>query len=408
MSLKEPLLGNQASGTEGPTRGSIAKAAGFLSLVLLGAAGYGRLGAKSSAAVEPAAMFGAGKDSARCVFLYSDNVPESLSKNLTVSDGFINNAKKTAITNVATQTSSPDDVLNGKLLCVKGFFTDFAPTLKEADKLLGYTPEKEQQGGIKRSITQVHAMDGGQVQKAYWYYQKAGVLKTRNRDMTVAMFGCTGGTGIATMAKLLKYGNKVICLVRNATRLPDELRNNPRVFLVIGNATDPLAVSNTVQGSDAVVVVLGPGSKGKDAKVCSEAQPLINAALNQNNPEERMVVVTSMGVEERMVVVTSMGVGSSYKHLSFITKLLVSTILRGPIADKNKQEETVEREIRNYILVRPGGLKNGNGTGTWEAAEDIKSGSIPREDVAAFIVDEALGTDKWRRQGVTVVSAPRK
>eukprot|EP00457_Paulinella_chromatophora_P003817 gb/GEZN01003825.1/.p1 GENE.gb/GEZN01003825.1/~~gb/GEZN01003825.1/.p1 ORF type:complete len:221 (+),score=37.54 gb/GEZN01003825.1/:25-663(+) len=209
----------------------------------------------------------------------------------------------------------------------------------------------------------------------------------------LGVIGTTGGTGLATVRAFLDQGKdrSVKCLVRDPQKLPEDLRENKSVTVVVGDAMDAKKVADVVTDVDAVVVSLG--STKTNPKICSEAQPVINKALNASNPNARMVVVSSLGV------------GSSYEHCSFLTKIFVNLMISGPVADKCIQEAAVEKDIKNYVLVRPGGLQNTPGTGKWLAAPDVSGGMIPREDVAKFIVQEALGTDKWKNKGVTVVGA---
>eukprot|EP00808_Paulinella_micropora_P014137 g67996.t1 len=207
----------------------------------------------------------------------------------------------------------------------------------------------------------------------------------------VGLFGCTGGTGLATLRGLVNAGSSVQCLLRNPESLPKELRENKAVKLIVGDAKDEKSVDKVVEGADALIVSLG--GRRENPKICSEAQAVINKSANKYAPNARMVVVTSLGVRE------------SYDHCSFFTKALVNTIISAAIADKCIQEALVEKEIKNFVFVRPGGLVDGPGNGKWQASPTVSGGRIPREDVAAFILKEALCSDKWLKKGVSVVSA---
>ena len=46
------------------------------------------------------------------------------------------------------------------------------------------------------------------------------------------------------------------------------------------------------------------------------------------------------------------------------------------------------RTLKNWVVVRPGGLIDGEGKGHWHAAEDACGSypTIPRADVADFVV----------------------
>mmetsp|Transcript_20283 Transcript_20283/g.24232 ORF Transcript_20283/g.24232 Transcript_20283/m.24232 type:complete len:238 (+) Transcript_20283:196-909(+) len=195
----------------------------------------------------------------------------------------------------------------------------------------------------------------------------------------IALFGGTGGTGLSFLSQAVEKGHKVTALVRQVDKVPEELRNNPAVTLVEGNSLDPEKVTQVVKGAESVVISLGSSSgKEEDKKVCSESQPIINAAVNAECPQAKVVAVTSLGV------------GDSYDHITLFTKLAVNTILARPIEDKNVQEASLKADVENYTIVRPGGLTNDPPTGQWEASETVGGGRIARADVAKFILEQCL------------------
>eukprot|EP00457_Paulinella_chromatophora_P005485 gb/GEZN01005502.1/.p1 GENE.gb/GEZN01005502.1/~~gb/GEZN01005502.1/.p1 ORF type:complete len:439 (+),score=63.45 gb/GEZN01005502.1/:23-1339(+) len=310
---------------------------------------------------------------------------------------------------LATPTGARRDIVKGKLQCYPS--SVFPEKLKFADSLIGFDPAQPTKGQVRRSMCTVVKEDGYS-ESAYWYYQdNPGAVQSASGKPhpTIAMFGCSGGTGLATLQKLVQAAYNVQCLVRNPDKLPEELKSSHQVKLLVGDARDEMLVMQTVTGADAVVVVLGGNTTnnevfavlgkfrvGSEVNICSQAQPIINRAVNKICPDARMVVVTSLGV------------GSSYKYCSFATKAIVNTVLRQAIADKNLQEEMVTKEIKNYIFVRPVlGLNRNAGTGRWKAAEDVEGGNLPREDLASFVVQDALNTAKWLKKGVTVVGVDK-
>lgn len=213
--------------------------------------------------------------------------------------------------------------------------------------------------------------------------------------MKIAIFGATGGTGLHLLGKLLGTGlHSVSCLVRNPNKLPKNL-NRDKLSIVVGEATDEKKVSETLTGADTVIVTLGGRPKGPGWNICSRAQPFINHALMKECPAARMVVVSSIGV------------GDHYKHLSLPGWFFAYWVIWDALQDKLKQENSVKDDIKNWVIVRPGGLTDKPGKAKWTAAPDACSFStmIPREDVAAFIVQECLpGSDQWLNKAVAVVS----
>ena len=130
--------------------------------------------------------------------------------------------------------------------------------------------------------------------------------------------------------------------------------------------------------------------------VCSVSQRLINEALEK----------TEDGKKARMVCISSIGVGDHYQHCSFFAKFFASWVIPEALADKQIQEEMC-RNLENWIVVRPGGLIDAPGLGTYYAAEDACGfyPTIPRADVAAFVVEECLPPeDRWLRRSVALVT----
>eukprot|EP00128_Syssomonas_multiformis_P014059 Colp12_sorted_trinity150504_noHs@21254 len=111
--------------------------------------------------------------------------------------------------------------------------------------------------------------------------------------MRIALFGATGGTGLAFLLQAVQANHKVTCLVRDPSKVPAELANNTdSVRLVIGHSRDQEKVEETIKDAEATVVILGPSGKSspENTVVCSESQRFINNAVNKFNPSQRVVV----------------------------------------------------------------------------------------------------------------------
>lgn len=111
----------------------------------------------------------------------------------------------------------------------------------------------------------------------------------------------------------------------------DEFKSNNGVKIIQGDALNPADVKKTIEGQEMVVVALGGRPNAR--QVCSQAQPLINKAVKENNVK-------------RMVVVTSMGCNESYEDGGLVIRLLVNTILRSAISDKNIQEDSIRADFK--------------------------------------------------------------
>jgi nucleoside-diphosphate-sugar epimerase len=76
--------------------------------------------------------------------------------------------------------------------------------------------------------------------------------------MQITVFGATGGIGRHVVDQALADGHDVVAYVRT----PDKLdRHSPRLRVVVGELSDPAAIQQAVQGSQAVISALGPSLK---------------------------------------------------------------------------------------------------------------------------------------------------
>ena len=161
---------------------------------------------------------------------------------------------------------------------------------------------------------------------------------------TIAVFGASGKTGSECVFQALSNGVDVIALVRN----PDKLRiplgsggeragqlyfdmemKNKELTVIKGDVTNPSDVEFVFQSDtniDSVIVALG--GRTKDVGLTM----LTNGTSN---------IINSMVSRDltRVAVVTSVGAGDSIKQAPWSFWLLMMTVMRNIMADKNNQEE---------------------------------------------------------------------
>ncbi|KAL1256349.1 hypothetical protein QQF64_011894 [Cirrhinus molitorella] len=73
----------------------------------------------------------------------------------------------------------------------------------------------------------------------------------------VAIFGSTGMTGLATLPIAVAAGYNVTVLVRDAARLPPDHKASR---VVVGDVLNKDDVKKTLEGQDAVIIILGTRS----------------------------------------------------------------------------------------------------------------------------------------------------
>ncbi|KAM4627089.1 flavin reductase (NADPH) [Polymixia lowei] len=93
----------------------------------------------------------------------------------------------------------------------------------------------------------------------------------------VAMFGATGMTGLVTLQQAAAAGYNVTVLVRDAARLPADHKASR---VVVGDVLKKEDVRKTMEGQDAVIIVLGTRNDLSPTTMMSEGTKNILEAMN--------------------------------------------------------------------------------------------------------------------------------
>jgi hypothetical protein len=207
------------------------------------------------------------------------------------------------------------------------------------------------------------------------------------KDKPVFIAGGSSGVGFEVVKKLSALGVPTKVLVR----WPDAqamLNALDHVTAVLGDALDEAAVQNCMNGCVAAITTLG-GQPSDDTGI------RVDYVGNSNVVEQAGI----LGVE-RIILVTSVGCGSTIGAISKEVYRALETALEA----KGK----AERDLKTYTnldwtIIRPGGLKSEESTGSAVVTEDIMaSGSITREDCASLIV-QVLASKSCTRRELTAV-----
>jgi len=199
--------------------------------------------------------------------------------------------------------------------------------------------------------------------------------------MKLGVLGAAGATGIPLVEQALAAGHRVTALVRSGQKLTI---TNPNLHVVEGDATDRAAVSEAMNGSDAVISVLG--ARGP---VIAEATRAIVAVANQEGPE-RIVMLSSFAVAR--------------DRLTPVSKLVTRMAMGSQIRDKAAGEDVLRASGLDWTIVYATKLTNGPEAGASVVPETEKVGmsqKISRADVASFLL-QAARDDLYSRRGVVI------
>lgn len=207
--------------------------------------------------------------------------------------------------------------------------------------------------------------------------------------MKLAIFGATGGTGLALTRQALDHGHSVRVLVRNPNRMP---LVNANMRVVLGNVLDRESVTKTLLGSDAALSCLGSRNLLRNVQVVSEGTRLILSVMKQQGLR-------------RLVVESAFGAGESLTQATLLERLVFATLLWAPYQDKNLMEPEVKASGLEWTILRPVMLTNGVLTNRYTVSTSRPArGSVSREDVAAAML-RAVEERLWVGESPSVCGA---
>lgn len=201
--------------------------------------------------------------------------------------------------------------------------------------------------------------------------------------LNIGVFGGSQGVGKLCISQALDQGHKITVLARDISKLSD-LVGNPNLKIIQGDVMNEEKVKEVVQNQNVIINSLG----GLD-DIASKGTKVIIDAMKEKNIK-------------RIITCTSLGVGDSYNDCSFLTKTFIWGFISKPIADKNIQEKLLFESGLENIIVRPARLMNEPAKGTFKT-QGVSSGSIPRADVAAFMLKQ-LESNEYLGKAVSLAS----
>src|SRR6267143_2534355 len=215
-------------------------------------------------------------------------------------------------------------------------------------------------------------------------WRKAPVRKTGKQvsrgwgnRMRVLVIGATGATGRHLVQQALAQGHQVTAFVRDPAKLQIEHAN---LRVAQGNVLDYASVESAMRGQSAVVSALGHKRFFYPNKIQSNGMRNILRAMNACDVP-------------RLICETALGIGNSVGRLGLPhTFFILPLILPFYMWDKLRQEELIAASDRDWVIVRPGVLTNGEARGSYRHGSKVGSYLWPvriaRADVADFMLKQ--------------------
>ncbi|KAI8826133.1 uncharacterized protein EV422DRAFT_155029 [Fimicolochytrium jonesii] len=257
----------------------------------------------------------------------------------------------------------------------------------------------------------------------------------------ILFFGASRGCGLEAAVFLLQDPvNYLTLFLRNPEGLDERLKGNDRVKTVSGDCFDIESVRTAFQSIGAPVdtVIFSIGSRNLDFKQNPFRPPIVPAKITERCISNIIPLLREQseqtGVHARLVAVSSSGLGPiGHRELPLVMRPMYSWMLHHPHADKIKLEGTVfhaaglphidpevekdlqqdglthiasadEWRLREFILVRPAFLTNGDLTEKYRVDEHLVSYTVSRLDIGHFIATQCVGAEKtkWVNKAVTI------
>jgi len=208
--------------------------------------------------------------------------------------------------------------------------------------------------------------------------------------MKIAVFGSTGGTGLALIGQALQRGHHVTALVRDIQKMSI---TSPQLEVIQGDVLAPDSVKRVVDDADAVISVLGVRLGQEPGTVRSEGTRNIVKALQDADVK-------------RFISVSTIGVGDSRERLSMIARIFLPRIIGyDRLKEAERQEQIIRQSGLHWTILRPPRLVDSSMTDHYKIGMDLKIGlgsSIARPDLAAGLLDQ-LDVDKFVGKCLSIV-----
>ena len=220
-------------------------------------------------------------------------------------------------------------------------------------------------------------------------------------NMRFLIFGANGRTGSLATAEALKRGHTVTALVRSSF----SMQPHEGLTIVEGtphNQSDvERAFASTPEYPIHAVLVLLNAPRKSDSPF-SKPKADTPRTLVQDCVRNATAVMKKHGVE-RIVVMSAFGIGSSFKQLPFLMKMVFEhTNMKFQMKDHEATDgDITQADGLQWTLVRPAMLKEGDALPVKEFG-DAGNGigmfdSITRASVAQFMVRVAEGSELIRK-----------
>lgn len=197
--------------------------------------------------------------------------------------------------------------------------------------------------------------------------------------MSIAVFGASGATGRRFIAAATRAGLPLRLHYRST---PDD-DPPPNAIVVIGSLEDPPAVRETLRGSSAAVVLIGPRASSADVCCARATRAIVDAMRLQRQRRLLCTTGATLGPLAANVSVPMRATAIAWRRFTSEEE-----------ADDRAEQERVVRNSRlDWTLVKPSRLTDNGAGETFRANADLEIGlrsTIARDTLATFLLSEIV------------------
>ncbi|MFD3373589.1 MULTISPECIES: NAD(P)-dependent oxidoreductase [unclassified Streptomyces] len=215
--------------------------------------------------------------------------------------------------------------------------------------------------------------------------------------MRIAVFGANGPTGRHLTGQALAAGHEVVAV----TRRPGSLPTRPGLAVAVADATDPAAVDAAIEGTDAVLSVLGARFSKQTISTYSASATAITGAMARHGIRRLLAVSSSIADPHWRP--------TGARFFNHVLDPLVNRRLGRTLhEDMRRMEAVIRRTDLDWTFVRPSGLFEHPVVTDYHTAETSADGVFTaRADLASSMLRE-LEERRYVRTAMGVITTAVK
>ncbi|MFI6274201.1 NAD(P)-dependent oxidoreductase [Streptomyces sp. NPDC050988] len=196
--------------------------------------------------------------------------------------------------------------------------------------------------------------------------------------MRIAVLGANGPTGRHLTDQALAAGHVVVAV----TRRPGSLATRPGLTVAVADATDPAAVDAAIEGTDAVLSVLGARFSKETISTYSASAAAVTGAMARHGIKRLLAVSSSIADPHWRPTGAHF-----FNHV--LDPLVNRRLGRTLHEDMRRMEAVVRRTDLDWTFVRPSGLFEHPVVTDYHTAETSADGVFTaRADLASSMLRE--------------------